>query len=94
MKYRVKNKLGKIIFKIWKWFAPTMSERYQHFDTRMFLKNEMCKDFEWKKYVGKYNPYFKQWGFDVPQYESEYYSKVSGIKADYYVNRLLVFHYI
>lgn len=94
MKYRVKNKLGKIIFKIWKWFAPTMSERYQHFDTRMFLKNEMCKDFEWKKYVGKYNPYFKQWGFKVSQLDAEYYSRVSGIRANHYVTRSMAVHYI
>ncbi len=94
MYYKIKNKLGKIVFKIWKWIAPTMSERYQHFDTRMFLKNEMCKDFEWKKYVGKINPYFKQWGFKVSQLDAEYYSRVSGIKADYYVTRSMAVHYI
>lgn len=94
MYYKIKNKLGKIVFKIWKWIAPTMSERYQHFDTRMFLKNEMCMDFEWKKYVGKINPYFKQWGFKVSQLDAEYYSRVSGIRADHYVTRSMAVHYI
>lgn len=92
--YYIKNKLGKIVFKIWKWIAPTLSERYQHFDTRMFLKNEMCKDFEWKKYIGKVNPYFKHWGFKVSQLDAEYYSRVSGIKADHYVTRSMAVHYI
>lgn len=94
MKYRVKNKLGKIVFKIWKLVSPTLSERYQHFDTRMFLKNEMCKDFEWKKYVGKTNPYFKRWGFNVSNLDAEYYSRVSGIKAEHYVTRSMAVHYI
>ena len=94
MNYKYRNKLGKLLFKIWTWFVPTLSERYQHFDTRMFLKNEMCKEFEWKKYVDKINPYFKQWGFKVSQLDAEYYSRVSGIRADHYVTRSMAVHYI
>lgn len=94
MNYNIKNKLGKAAFRLWKIVAPTISERYQHFDTRMFLTNEMCKDFDWKKYVSKKNPYFKKWGFDVSQLDAEYYSCVSGIKADHYVTRSMAVHYI
>ena len=94
MNYNIKNKLGKAAFRLWKIVAPTISERYQHFDTRMFLTNEMCKDFDWKKYVNTKNPYFQKWGFDVSQLDAEYYSRVSGIKADHYVTRSMAVHYI
>lgn len=94
MNYNRKNKLSKVAFRLWEMVAPTISERYQHFDTRMFLTNEMCKDFDWKKYVNTKNPYFKKWGFDVSQLDAEYYSRVSGIKADYYVTRSMAVHYI
>ena len=94
MNYIIKNKIGKAVFRLWKMAAPSLSERYQHFDTRMFLANEMCKDFEWKKYVNKKNPYFKKWGFDVSQLDAEYYSYVSGIKADHYVTRSMAVHFI
>ena len=75
-------------------FLPSLPVRYQAFDIRMFLSNEMCPDFEWKKYVHKTNPYFKKWGFDVSQLDAEYYSRVSGIKADHYVTRSMAVHYI
>lgn len=94
MLYRVKNKLGKTAFRLWKMVAPSLSERYQAFDTRMFLKNEMDPKFPWKNYVHKRNPYFKKWGFDVSQLDAEYYSRVSGIKADHYVTRSMAVHYI
>ena len=88
------NEIGKLVFHLWKAVAPSLTERYQAFDTRMFLKNEMDPQFEWKKYVGKKNPYFKRWGFNVSQLDAEYYSRVSGIKADYYVTRSMAVHYI
>lgn len=92
--YRLYNTIGRICFRIWKFFAPSLSERYQYFDTRMFLKNEMDPKFPWKKYVNRRNPYFKKWGFQISQLDAEYYSRVSGIKADYYVTRSMAVHYI
>lgn len=71
-----------------------MHERYQQFDRRMFFKNEMCPDFEWKKYIDKTNPYFKKWGFEVSDLDAAYYSRVSGIEADHYVTRSMAVHYI
>ena len=94
MSYEIKNKLSKVTFRLWKLIAPSLSDRYQAFDTRMFLKNEMDPKFPWKKYVKKSNPYFKKWGFDVSQLDAEYYSRVSGIKADHYVTRSMAVHYI
>lgn len=94
MSYRLKLFISRVLFRVWRVFSPTLAERYQHFDTRMFLANEMSKDFEWRKYVKKQNPYFKKWGFKVSQLDAEYYSRVSGIKADYYVTRSMAVHYI
>lgn len=94
MKCRIYNKIGRITFCVWKLFAPSLSARYQAFDTRMFLKNEMDPRFPWKKYVDKKNSYFKKWGFDVSQLDAEYYSRVSGIKADHYVTRSMAVHFI
>lgn len=94
MNYRLHNRIGKALFEIWKGLAPALSSKYQYFDTQMFLENEMCPEFEWKKYVDKKNPYFKKWGFDVSQLDAEYYSRVSGIKADHYVTRSMAVHYI
>lgn len=92
--YRIRNKVALIFFHLWKKVAPSLSERYQYFDTRMFLNNEMNPKFSWKKYVKKKNPYFKKWGFYVSQLDAEYYSRVSGIKADHYVTRSMAVHYI
>ncbi len=94
MNYRIKNKIGDMAFKAWKWVAPSLSERYQAFDRRLFFANEMCPDFPWKQYAGKANPYFKKWGFKVSQLDAEYYSRVSGIRADHYVTRSMAVHYI
>lgn len=94
MNYRIRKKIGYWGFRFWKAIAPSLSERYQAFDTRMFLKNEMDPKFPWKKFVGKKNPYFKSWGFDVSQLDAEYYSFVSGIRADHYVTRSMAVHYI
>ena len=94
MKYSIHNKISNYLFRAWRLLAPPLGTRFQHFDTRMFLKNEMCPDFEWKKYVHKTNPYFKKWGFKVSQLDAEYYSYVSGIKADHYVTRSMAVHYI
>ena len=63
MSFRVRNKIGRMAFKVWKRLSPSLEERYQDFDTRMFFKNEMCRDFPWKQYAGKTNPYFRKWGF-------------------------------
>ena len=93
MFYKARKRFGKFCFNIWCKISPSMTEHFQDYDTFFFFRNELDPNYPWKNYLQK-NAYFKQWGFDVPQYESEYYSKVSGIKADYYVNRLLVFHYI
>ena len=60
----------------------------------MFLKNEMCPDFEWKKYVKKKNPYWKKWGFDISGLDAAYYGKLSGIEADHYVTRSMAVHFI
>ena len=54
----------------------------------------MDPKFPWKKYVNQINPYFKKWGFEVSQLDAEYYSQLSGIRADHYVTRSMAFHYI
>ena len=94
MSFRVRNKIGRMAFKVWKRLSPSLEERYQDFDTRMFFKNEMCRDFPWKQYAGKTNPYFRKWGFKVSQLDAAYYSRVSGIEADHYVTRSMAVHYI
>lgn len=94
MNHRKKNIMSHLAFRLWKAVSPSLSERFQYFDTRMFLKNEMDPNFPWRKYVGKVNPYFKKWGFKVSQLDAEYYSRVSGVKADHYVTRSMAVHYI
>lgn len=94
MSFRVRNKIGRLAFKVWKWIAPSQAQRHQRFDTGMFLKNEMDPAFPWKQFVGKTNPYFKRWGFDVSQLDAEYYSRVFGVRADHYVTRSMAIHYI
>lgn len=92
--YKTRNKIGRISFRFWKVVAPSLWERYQAFDTHMFLKNEMDPQFPWKEYANKKNEFFKKWGFNISQLDAEYYSRVSGIKADYYVTRSMAVHYI
>jgi len=94
MLYNARKGFSKFCFKIWSKISPSLTEHFQDYDLFFFFRNEMDTNFPWKKYIQKKNSYFKQWGFDVSQLEAEYYGKVSGIKADYYVNRSLVFHYI
>lgn len=92
--YKLKKKIGTFFFQISKIFMPTLSEKYQNFDIRMLLNNEVSPKFPWKKYVNKINPYFKKWGFKVSDLDAQYYSAVSGIKVDYYVTRSMAVHYI
>lgn len=92
--YKIQNKIGDIFFRLWTKIATSLSRRFQYFDTWMFLSNEMDKNFEWKKYVKKKNPYFKKWGFRVSHLDAAYYSRVSGIVADHYVTRSMAVHYI
>lgn len=92
--YSVKSNLGAMIMRTFSVVAPSLSEKYQYFDTRMLKANEMSPNFPWKKYEKKKNPYFKKWGFDVSQMDAEYYGAVSGIKADHYVTRSMAVHYI
>ncbi len=94
MSYRIRNKIGRLAFKVWKRIAPSQPQRHQNFDTLMFLWNEMDPAFPWKQFAGKTNPYFRQWGFKVSQLDAEYYSRVSGVRADHYVTRSLAIHYI
>lgn len=94
MNYRIKNKFGKILFRLYKLFAPSMSEKYQYFDTRMLKANELSPSFPWQKYVNKKNQYFKKLGFDVSKLDAVYYGTVSGITADHYVTRSMAVHYI
>lgn len=94
MIYSVLHKVSNVLFKCWTKMSPTLSEKYQYFDTRMLKANEMAPDFPWKKYEKQKNPYFKKWGFDVSQMDAEYYGTVSGIKADHYVTRSMAVHYI
>lgn len=93
-KYSAKSKLAAKIMKFFSVVAPSMSERFQFFDTRMLKANEMSPNFPWKKYEKQRNPYFKKWGFDVSQMDAEYYGAVSGVKADHYVTRSMAVHYI
>lgn len=92
--YKVFNKIGDLCFRIWTLIAPASSKRFQYFDTRMFLFNEMDPKFNWKKYEKKHNPYFKKWGFEVSQLDAAYYSRVSGIEANHYLTRSMAVHYI
>lgn len=94
MGFRIWNKIGELTFRLWRCFAPSLQERYQQFDTRMFLANEMDTRFPWKRYVKKTNSYFEKWGFKVSQLDAEYYSQLSGIRADHYVTRSMAVHYI
>lgn len=94
MKDKIKNKVSAFVFGFWTKVSPSLSEKYQYFDTRMLRKNEMSSDFPWKKYEKQKNLYFKKWGFDVSQMDAAYYSAVSGVKADHYVTRSMAVHYI
>ncbi len=91
---RLAKKISDIAFVVWKLIAPSLSEKYQFFDTRMLKANEMAPNFPWKQLVKQKNPYFKKWGFNVSQMDAEYYGAVSGIQADYYVTRSMAVHYI
>lgn len=92
--WNIQAKFSLILFKLWKASTPSLSVRYQHFDTRMLRKNEMSLDFPCKEYERKKNPYFKKWGFNVSQLDAAYYGTVSGVKADHYVTRSMAVHYI
>lgn len=91
---KIKNKIGAAFYRAWEHFSPTMSEHFQAFDLRMFLNNEMDPRFPWKNHVEKKNEYFQKWGFSVSQLDAEYYSHVSGIRANHYVTRSMAVHYI
>lgn len=91
---KVSQILSKCVFRLWKLVSPSLSDKFQYFDTRMLKANEMDPKFPWKKYEKMKNPYFKQWGFDVSQMDAEYYGTASGVKADYYVTRSMAVHYI
>lgn len=94
LSYKTRNRIGRLAFRLWKVVAPSLWQRYQAFDTHMFLRNEMDPQFPWEEYVNKKNAYFKRWGFNVSQLDAEYYSRVSGIKADHYITRSMAVHYI
>lgn len=94
MKLELRKRFGQISFSIWKRIAQPLDRRYQDFDTRMFLSNEMDPRFPSKEYISKKNPYFRKWGFDVSQLDAAYYSRVSGIDADHYVTRSMAIHFI
>jgi len=87
-------RLARIVFRVWRKIAPSMQERFQDFDTRMFVKNEMCPDFDWKRHINRTNSYFKDWGFNISDLDAAYYSRVSGVKAAHYVTRSMAVHYI
>lgn len=89
----MKVNLNSVLF-LRKWFPLSLSWRFQVYDTLMFMGNEMSPDFKWKKYVNKINPYFKKFGFNISQLDAEYYSCISGVKADHYVTRSMAVHYI
>lgn len=90
----LRRKIGTLGFRIWKKIAQPLDERYQEFDTRMFLSNEMDPAFPAAEYEGKVNPYFAKWGFRVSMLDAAYYSRVSGIAADHYVSRSMAVHFI
>lgn len=91
---KIREKFSFIFFNIWKWLYPSFQSFSREYNRMMFFKNEMSHSFQWKKNRNKDNPYFKKWGFKVSCLDAEYYSRVSGIKADYYVNRSMAVHYI
>lgn len=92
--YKLKYKIGGFAYQLWRKLFPSFSEFSQEFDRRMFVDNEMGKTFPLKKYLKARNPYFAKWGFNVASYDAEYYSLISGVKADHYVSRSLAVHYI
>lgn len=92
--YKYKAKLGRLLFKIWKKCFPGFQDFSQRYNMFMFKLNEMSKSFPWQKYANKKNPYFAKWGFKVSAVDAEYYSQVSGVKADHYVNRTMAVHFI
>ena len=94
MPSRLKKNTISAILHLRKWCPFSQSWKFQVYDTSMFFANEMSPDFEWKKYINRKNPYFKKWGFEVSQLDAEYYSRMSGIKADHYVTRSMAVHYI
>ena len=75
MKDKIKNKVSAFVFGFWTKVSPSLSEKYQYFDTRMLRKNEMSSDFPWKKYEKQKNLYFKKWGFDVSQMDLQLENK-------------------
>ena len=94
MLFETRKKISKFCFKIWCKISPSLSEYFQDYNNFFFFRNEMDPNFPWKKFIHQKNNYFKQWGFDVSQLEAEYYGCASGVKANHYVNRSMVFHYI
>lgn len=94
MKGAIKRRVARFAYKVWRKLSPSVQERFQDFDTRMFFKNEMSPDFDWKNHIGRTNPYFSKWGFGVSDLDAAYYRRVSGIEADWYVTRSMAVHYI
>ena len=94
MSSKLKKNTINAILHLRRWTPFSHSWKFQVYDTSMFFSNEMCPDFEWKKIINKKNPYFKKWGFDVSQLDAEYYSRMSGVKAEHYVTRSMAVHYI
>lgn len=51
--YSIKSKLGAMLMRIFSVVAPSLSEKYQYFDTRMLKADEMSPNFPWEKYEKK-----------------------------------------
>lgn len=92
--YTIRTKIAELVFKFRNFVNPSYSDFERHINKLCFFKHEMSNKFHWEKYDKKKNQYFKKWGFNISNLDSEYYSLVSGIKSDRYVNRTLATHYI
>lgn len=94
LSFRLRKKAANMIYKIGNLIMPSVTDRQFYLNNRWLIKRTLSKEFQWSKYVDSINTYFLQWGIKTSQLDAAYYGYLSGIKADHYVTRILMSHYL
>ena len=92
--FRLRKKAANMIYKIGSLFMPSVADRQFYLNNNWLIKRTLSKEFPWCKYADSVNNYYLQWGIKTSQLDAAYYSCLSGIKADHYVTRILMSHYL
>lgn len=92
--FQLRKKVARLLFKTGEHIMPSVKERQFHFNNSFSLKQTINEEFPWRKYAYSESSFFAKWGIRVSQLDAAYYSYMSGIKADHYVSRMLMAHYL